>query len=271
MKKNSPYNEELVILTGTINPSNHLKDYGWVLSSDVRLQSYLSTIIFYITHSYFKYIVFCENSMYNLRSYSSELEKLADSFGKKLEILQYEWNHGLSEKLWFWYWEWECIDYAIDHSKLIKDIRSFWKITWRYTYSNINDLIMDSLWMEQLFFKNFSQVVWVYTWLFKVDKNFYKKHLYGIKDNIYIWINLENLYYQKLLKLKFDYGKIKRIPQRIASIPFDYEEVMRRKPWVIWSFLFIIWQWSCSRYSIIIDKLLIFMMNVKHSFTKDNS
>lgn len=256
--------DNLVLLTWTIKPSWNLKDYWWYTAVEFRLKSYFNTLIYYITNSNFKYIVFCENSCYDFNKYSKILLKLAELYNKEIEILQYEWNHQLSEKLWFWYWEWECIDYAFDNSKFFTKVDSFRKITWRYIYMNIDSIVIRSDNDDNLFFKNFSQVVWIFTWLFKVNKEVYKKYLYDIKKDINLSTRFEWLYYDKLNWKKIDFWRIHEIPNRVSSTIYDGKEINLRKIWIVWKFLFSIWQWNFSKKSIIYDNFIIGLMNMKH-------
>lgn len=257
--------ENLVLLTGTIKPSWNLKDYWWITAVEIRLKSYFNTLSYYITNSNFKYIVFCENSLYDFSEYNDILLKLAELYNKEFEILQYMWNHQLAEKLWFWHGEWESIDYAFDNSKLLTKVDSFRKITWRYIYTNIDNIVLHSNKNDNLFFKNFSQVVWIFTWLFKVKKEVYKEYLYDIKRDINLNTSFERQYYNRLIDKRIDSWKINEIPIRIPSTIYDKEEVNRRKIWLIWKFLFFIWQWNFSKWSEFIDKFIIFIINLKHN------
>lgn len=255
---------ELVLLTGTIKLLQKLKDYWGITAVEVRLKSYFNTLCFYITNSNFKYIVFCENSSYDFWIYNNLLIQLAKLNDKKYEFIQYVWNHELSEQLWFWYWEWECIDYAFDNSKLLTQVDKFWKITWRYIYTNIDNIVLWSECNENLLFKNFSQVVWIFTWLFKVKKCLYKKYLYDIKKEINLSICLEKLYYDKLVWEKINFWKINSIPIRMQSTIYDEEEVNKRNAGYIWKFLFFIWQRNFWYIYTMIDKIIIILMKIKH-------
>ena len=255
--------KELVILTWTIKPSWKLKDYWWGIQPDLRWHSYFNTICFYILRSKFYYIVFCENSCYDISDYKETLFKLAKFYGKKLEILQYNWDHLKSEHLWYWYWEWECLDYAFKNSKLLEEVESFRKITWRYVYANIDNIVEYSSKNDNMFFKNFSQVVWISTWLFKVKKDIYEKYLYDIKSCMNLDVKFERLYYNKLIKEDIKFWKLNSIPIRVWATIEDVNEVNRRRIPRVWKILFHVWQWSFSKCSLFLDKCIIFAINIK--------
>ncbi len=203
-----------LVLTGTIAPSQKTlwKDKSQLDVHNRELE-YYEAICYYITASNFEYIIFCDNSNYDF-SHWKELEKLAESKNKKLELLKFQWNLIYPEKYWYWAWEQEILDYIYENSRLIH-INSTWvKLTGRYIVYNINDSLK-KIEKQDIYFQKY-WVRWrqlqVSTLFFKVSNDFYEKYLYKkiiqLYDDIfkcktfnlhkftkYSYVSVEYLYY----------------------------------------------------------------------------
>lgn len=190
--------KEPLLLTWTIAPTLFLKNYNsFSLNPDKRVKEYQKGIIYYILYSNFKYITFVENSDYWFDKYEKKLKDLAKDFDKEFEFLQFKWDNDKVLETSYSYWECELMDYAIDHSKLIKNAKSFYKITWRYIYKDINEIIDASSDNDNLLFRFMYPYAYfcINTWLFKINKNTYIKKLYNKKTKITKNRSVEYLFY----------------------------------------------------------------------------
>ena len=211
-----------LLLTWTIAPNSWISQI-WYKSSSLdpqkRLKEYVQTLIFYITESEFDAFVFCENSNYPFPEEKKLLIELANYYEKKIEFLQFEGNHQKTLEKGYGYWEGECIDYAFDHSELLQKTNSWYKITGRYIYENMNELLESSIDEDNLFFRWMWPLAYfcVATAFFKVSNTVYKKYLYNCKEELSLDSTIEAKYYSKLRNAKIDFGKLKVIPFRRES------------------------------------------------------
>ena len=204
-----------LLLTWTIVPDNWIKKfYAYSLAPEDRLIEYKKTLYFYITQSDFDNIVFCENSNYNL-NWTMDIKNLANQFWKKIEIFSFLWDSKKTVELTHAYWDWECIDYAFDNSKLIKNSKEFYKITWRYIINNINDIINYTKSYKNFFFRRLHILAffWVNTGLFKINNIEYKKYFYDGKSKLK-WEILEELYFNIIKNNHINSWKVKIIPDK---------------------------------------------------------
>lgn len=176
-----------LLLTWTIKPNEKvLKQWynSFTINHKKRLKEYINSIIFYISQSDFNNIVFCENSNYNIPEKDLIiLRDLSQYYNKKIELLQFSWNYDKIKEKWYNYWEWECIDYAFDNSILIKESSNWYKISWRYKFWNINNIINE--WNDSAYYFyrfSFPFLYWVVTEIFKCTNEIYWKYLYNVKD-----------------------------------------------------------------------------------------
>lgn len=129
----------LVIVTGTIQPESNI---GHLIVRDTkeRLQQYVDGIQFLIESKAFSKIVFCENSGYGTRELEV-LESKAHRENIQLELLSFVGNkeqmiiHGKG------YGEGEIMQYVFEHSQLVKDEKTFVKITGRMKIINIKKIV----------------------------------------------------------------------------------------------------------------------------------
>lgn len=189
-----------LLLTWTIRPSKkNISKSQNDLDFSIREKKYIDAIIYYITQSNFDNIIFCENSNYPFTIRQS-IKRIANIYKKKVELLQFEWNPIYPEKYWYWCGEAEIIDYVIHNSKLIKETKSFYKITWRYIIWNINKIISKLENQENYFHKQwlFASPLWVSTVFFKISHWLYKKYLYKKTISFFhvffsSWIDLKKI------------------------------------------------------------------------------
>ena len=260
---------ETLLMTWTISPSKIQKWYqSSTLSSEIRKLQYFKSLLFYITQSNFWKIVFCENSDYKF----NESEKhviwyLSKLYDKEFELLSFKWDFEKTNEVWYWYWEWECIDYAIDNSKLLKNSNTFYKITWRYIIWNINQIIDLYKNDKNIFIRN--NIVWYFsmnTAFFKMDKQLYKEFFYNAKKKVNNFKNLSFevtfytiIYENNLYKYNW---KVKALPMRINYyddrflLSIHRINVIRRSHLRYDSVLLKLWIYSITNF----DKLLFKMI-----------
>ncbi|MDD3645904.1 MAG: hypothetical protein PHH06_00690 [Candidatus Gracilibacteria bacterium] len=209
---------ETLLLTGTISPSKDIKKQGYKSTSikpKERYFEYINSIIYYITQSDFKNIVFCENSNYNFKDLDL-INELCKLYNKNFELLQFNGDHKKSLELGYGYGDGECMDFAVDNSQVIKSSKNWYKISGRYIIKNINEIIKIFKDKNVYFFKgtnidlaNFSIALFsISTYFFKTNSLFYKENLYNIKSNIHLKTSIEFEFYKEL-RFLLDYTNIK--------------------------------------------------------------
>ncbi len=197
-----------LLLTGTIEPQKDILFLN-IVDPKIRYAQYIESIRTYLIKSDCDYLVFCENSEYEIKDMPA-LNELAKKQGKKLEILQFKGNHTKSVQKWRWFGESEIIEYAINNSELIKSSGSFIKITWRYRCENINKIIHASQEWDVCFSKLMPSSLFslntkaVNTALFKTSVSFFNQYLtwaWEEVDDTKI-VFLEHIYYNRLKKVR---------------------------------------------------------------------
>ena len=133
IKDNSHKPNICILLTATIDPK------GIVLlkrsNPIVRENDYIESIKKWMGIQQFP-IVFCENSGYKIDKIKNDIKNSE----KKFEILQFKGN-SFPRELGKGYGEAMIIDYAIKHSKLIKNSDYIIKVTGRYFIKNIEKMV----------------------------------------------------------------------------------------------------------------------------------
>lgn len=252
---------ETLLLTWTIKPDSTLISQWYTsstLNADERYFQYIDTLLYYITQSNFANIVFCENSNSSLKEeYIDMLHKLSIRYNKNLELLYFTGNTQKTLELWYGYWDSECIDFAYNNARLLKQAQNWYKISGRYKCTNINTLIEEHKNESVYFFKWVNRSIFsVCTALFKCNNDFYKKHLYNIYTTSPLlskWHkSIESLYYD-ILRIFF---KSRMCGQTISFPTFSRGSNMITitplQKIVLWLWLSDIWSWL----SFIVDKLL---------------
>lgn len=178
---------ESLLLTGTIQPHVGILKQGYKSTSvdpGKRYFEYMDTLLYYITQSGFSSIVFCENSNYEIRD-KEMLYSIAELYWKNIEILQFEWDHEKTVKQGYGYWEGECIDYAVDNSETLKKARNWYKCSGRYKIVNIDTIMRDNADLD-LIFSRWTMGAFFFsdTAYFKTTSEFYRKHLYNLKEKV---------------------------------------------------------------------------------------
>jgi hypothetical protein len=201
-------NEEAVLLlTGAINVLQQMVPTPVISNSEERLSQYLYSIGYAIDHYYsIEKIVFCENTDY-AHNYVSLIER-ARKKGKELEILTFKGNYPVIQQRGKGYGEGEAIEYALKNSKLLKNYRSFYKLTGRLVIENLDQLVASTkeengfIWHPKEIYQR--KTDHVETFFFKASREFYTDRLldaYKEVDEIN-HLYIEHLFYERLKKLK---------------------------------------------------------------------
>ena len=178
---------ETVVLTWTIAPSKNVvmtpnqKYNSTSLDPKKREKEYYEAIKFYLEKSDFTTLIFCDNSNYDF-SYADELQHIAKEKWKTLELLKFQWDVELVTTISHWVWEAEIFDFVYENSKELHKNKTWFKVTWRYIISNINEIIkklkeQDCYFQKWIFGKgrNFLNVS---TATFKISNKIFEEYLY---------------------------------------------------------------------------------------------
>lgn len=102
----------------------------------------------------FSKIVFCENSNYPIH-HAEGLLKLASALGKELEFVQFEGDSRKTVEFGYGYGDGECIDHAVERSKLLRSSKNWYKCSGRYKIENIGSVLDAYENDDRVFFKGF--------------------------------------------------------------------------------------------------------------------
>lgn len=209
-------NKMVLLITASILPQE--KRFLKLKDPKQRLQQYLDSLKFYITQTNFSEIVLCDNSNYDFPNSVSELAK---KYKKRVEILQFAGNAAKIMENGKGYGEGEIIEYALSHSRLLKDAEFFIKITGRLKVLNIDE-IAKKMNVKKIYIN-------------KELRNFQKSRkqskkmstvLYGIPKKTYITIfrdaymdvcdkrgiYLEHIFYNRVMEKKLTIYSMPRFP-----------------------------------------------------------
>ena len=206
--------DDVLLMTAHIKVNKNMP-YHLHIQENERLREYIDALIFYIIESKFSDIVFVDWSWYDMNQLEF-LEDLAKIYNKKLELLSFKNDESLVVKYWKGYWENMILEFAINNSKIIKNNKSFFKVTWRYIVKNINKILINEKDKGNCFFK-WRYINWktfCNTAFFKVEKDFFDKILYWAWNNVNDkeWIYLEHVYLKILKKYSNKISWFKELP-----------------------------------------------------------
>lgn len=198
--------QPVLLLTGAIAIPKPQVPYTAISRLEERLSQYLYSIDFAIDHYHsVTKIVFCENTAYAY-DFSSQIAH-ALRCGKDLEILSFKGNDDLIQQRGKGYGEGEAIEYALNNSNLLKNCRSFYKLTGRLVIGNL-DKIAASTTDENAFTWHPKEIYrratdHVETYFFKVNRDFYTSRLlnaYREVDEVNQYF-IEHIFYERLKNL----------------------------------------------------------------------
>jgi hypothetical protein len=130
-------NTDTLIVTSTIQPSEKVPYLSLTDPQQRLFQTYCS-LICWIKETIIKKIVLCDNSA----AYGAftGIASLAEQYNKSLEILVFRGNQEKTCLLGKGYGEGEIMKYVMEHSRLLGDHSTFYKITGRIFVEGFNDL-----------------------------------------------------------------------------------------------------------------------------------
>jgi len=169
-----------------------------------RREEYIRSVIFWISQPHVKDIVICENTgSYFLPDF---IREVAEALSKNIEFLVFQGNKSLIASKGKGYGEGEILKYAIDHSKLIKRHKAFFKVTGKLNILNFRSIVSSHKFNENNNYfllsapKVFRRIHKIDTRFFYVQVSFFKEVLWNIHEIIdeENGINLERAFYQRL-------------------------------------------------------------------------
>lgn len=194
---------EILLLTASINAKLASPVMTKIVNTEDRRNQYVVTIKRYIKESDFDIIIFCENTESDFPV--EECQDLAHEYGKQIEFIFFLGNVNSINRQGKGFGDGECLEYAINHSKHLQNNSAcFYKVTGRLFIENINDILKNSAKDENCFYRLSFKSLYVVTFFFKAQVNFFKEHL--IKE--YVNVNdsagryMESIYYDVLVKEK---------------------------------------------------------------------
>lgn len=223
-----------LLMTWTIKPDPKVKKwYNWSIDPETRIKQYYKALDYYIKNSKFSNIVFCENSTFSYERFSP-LKIECEQRWKKFEYITFKWDVNKTIEKTHAYWDMECIDYAINHSSLLNNNNSFYKITGRYIYKNIENILSATSNYKNYFFRRLDVFAFfeVNTAFFKVNKKDYYLYFYDLKSKINNEI-MEQLYYRIIKNNNIVLWKVRVAPNREDC-----------KLWFFNKLLFLMWFWN---------------------------
>jgi hypothetical protein len=200
--------EDPILLTGTIAPGN----ISFLNKSDtnLRLKDYLTSIIFWIIYSPFTRFIFCENSNYKYDF--SFLKAFALLYEKELEVIHFD---GLNDSKQYGkgYGESKILNYALEHSTLLKTSKHFYKITGRLFIENIAEIV-SSHEQDNIVFMRDKNNNSVDTRFFKMEKIFYADTLSSAfeETNDFEGRAMESVYHDRLAMHPEKVTALKKLP-----------------------------------------------------------
>lgn len=199
-----------LIITSTVNVNSCLTK---LVDPEIRLQQYLSSIIFYIKIKKIDSIIICDNSGYDY-SNQKALRELAQTYSKKIEFLSF--NNDSTKTMMFGkgYGEGEIMKFIVNNSLLYKnEDKSFFKVTGRVIVSNLEWLIKftspNKNYFQRISFYSLRAQDKIDTRFYHIKKDDYKKYLLNsyreVNDNKGFY--LEHCFRKSIIenKMKFNF------------------------------------------------------------------
>ena len=129
--------ENVLLITSTLQPSGkvpflHLRD------PNERLFQTLCGLIAWIEETPLKHFVLCDNSKSS--GLLTDMVAHARTLGKELELIDFSGDAGMAIAKGKGYGEGEIVAYALAHSAMLQNCKSFYKITGRTFIKNFNVL-----------------------------------------------------------------------------------------------------------------------------------
>ncbi len=186
----------VLLITGCMHPNPDVP-FLEIKNAENRRQQYLESFKYYIKNTSIKKIVYCDNSM---APKVDEISKIANRYSKEFEWLSFVGDNVKAVTQGKGYGEGEIIEFALEHSKLLKNAHCFIKITGRVIIKNINTLL-PFMKMDKMYFCRNTPTN-VDTKLYAIPIEVYKKYFLTLYKDVddrngkY----LENLFSERILE-----------------------------------------------------------------------
>ena len=163
----------VLIITACIQPNQNQR-YLSLKNVEERLHQYIACIEFYLAHSPFHHIVFCDNSNYTIEETAVLMQKAKDA-GKSLEMLRFMGNSDLVAKFSTkGIGEDEIMDYVLTNSILVSRAKTIIKVTGRLLITNTKKLVDGFCYGKNYFLRDiYSDTRSLDTRFFAMDVNSY--------------------------------------------------------------------------------------------------
>ena len=205
----------LLIVTSTVTVNSSLTV---LVDPEIRLQQYISSILFYIKVKNLDSIIVCDNSGYDY-SKTSSLIALAEKHSKKIEFLSFTSDQQNTMKYGKGYGEGEIMEFIVKNSLLYKKREnSFFKVTGRIIIPNIETVIRFTAVRKNFFqrtvFNSLKSEDKIDTRFYYIKKVEFEKHLItsymNVNDNEGFY--LEHAYFKSIIKEKIKYSLFYILP-----------------------------------------------------------
>lgn len=234
----------LLIITSTVNVNSCLTV---LVDPEIRLQQYISSILFYIQVKNLDSIIICDNSGFDY-SKTNSLIALAKKYSKKIEFLSFSSDHKNTMRYGKGYGEGEIMEFIVSNSVLYKNKgKSFFKVTGRIIIPNIEKVIRCTPSRKNCFqrtvFNSLKTEDKIDTRFYYIKKVEFEKYLIrsykNVNDNEGYY--LEHTYYKDILKNKIKYSFFYILPfiKGVSGSTGVYYDIPKRN-FIIRSFINVI-------------------------------
>ena len=177
------------------------------------MRQYRECLEFYLLHTGFKNVIFCENSEYHLDF--SDLQDIALEHGKELEVLSFCGNPEETRMRGKGFGEGEIVAYALAHSRHAESIRHFVKVTGRLIVRNMEELRkrldVSRFYINRLLVRNDAEVL--DTRLYATPVELYKQYFLNLHTGVSVEFNLEKAFTKCLYEWKIPFRCFPRYPE----------------------------------------------------------
>jgi len=199
----------LLIITSTVNVNSCLTV---LVDPEIRLQQYISSILFYIKIKNLESIIVCDNSGHDYSKINS-LIALAEKYSKKIEFLSFTSDHKNTMRYGKGYGEGEIMEFVVKNSVLYKNKEnSFFKVTGRIIIPNIEAVIrftpIGKNCFQRTCFNSLKKEDKIDTRFYYIKKHEFEKYLIrsykNVNDNEGFY--LEHTFFRSIIRNKIKYS-----------------------------------------------------------------
>ena len=203
---------DVLLVTGCIRPVEG-QAYLVLKDSKERLRQYRECLEFYLLHTGFKRIIFCENSGHPLNF--TDLQDVALEHGKELEMLSFRGNTEGTRIRGKGFGEGEIVAYALAHSRHAADIRHFVKVTGRLIVRNMEELRkrldVSKFYINCLLIRHNPGVL--DTRLYATPTELYKEHFLTLHEHVSVGFNIEKAFTKRIYNESIPFKCFPRYPE----------------------------------------------------------